>query len=511
MEEKQPDRAGRWPVHPFLIAAFAILSLIGHNIIEIAPGDGLRALLLSLLLVGIVLLVTRAVARWSWARSGLVASLFAVLFFSYGHIYTFVEGTTLFGFRVGRHLVLGPIWMAIFIAGVWAIKRMKDPANLTRTLNIVGAVLLVVPVYQIGAHELTTINSQENLAKAAQEEPEVGDSSLPDVYYIILDAYTRDDTLLEVFDYDNSPFLQELEARGFRIPRCTQSNFGRTYLSISSSLNMGYVQDFAPYNGPGELTVMMKENAVRMKMEALGYKIVSFDAGFFRTQWPDADLFFSYKDEGGLQGTINEFEQLAMDTTGLLLLLDTNIALGGSPSALVDETIKRERFTVVNYNLDGLEEKVPQIPGPKFVFAHIPAPHGPYVFGEKGEFSTKLDNTPEGYRNQVAYLNQRVIPIIDAILASSDIPPIIVIQGDHGSEETFGDFRRLNILNAYHLPGDGSAGLYPTITPVNTFRLIFDTYFGDHLDLLPDISYFSPPGHDYDFQVATDSRPGCED
>ena len=53
-------------------------------------------------------------------------------------------------------------------------------------------------------------------------------------------------------------------------------------------------------------------------------------------------------------------------------------------------------------------------------------------------------------------------------------------------------------MNAYYLPGHNDK-LYPTITPVNTFRLIFDTYFGGKYDMLPDISYFSPVPKLYQF------------
>ena len=52
-------------------------------------------------------------------------------------------------------------------------------------------------------------------------------------------------------------------------------------------------------------------------------------------------------------------------------------------------------------------------------------------------------------------------------------------------EEKFG------ILSAYHLPGvdPEAAGLYPSITPVNSFRVVFNTYFDAGLPLLPDEIY----------------------
>ncbi|MCJ7608209.1 hypothetical protein MUP00_00870, partial [Candidatus Bathyarchaeota archaeon] len=50
---------------------------------------------------------------------------------------------------------------------------------------------------------------------------------------------------------------------------------------------------------------------------------------------------------------------------------------------------------------------------------------------------------------------------------------------------------RTGILNAYYLPADSRSKLYPSITPVNTFRLIFDSCFGTHYGLLPDRVHFS--------------------
>jgi hypothetical protein len=99
-----------------------------------------------------------------------------------------------------------------------------------------------------------------------------------------------------------------------------------------------------------------------------------------------------------------------------------------------------------------------------------------------------------------------------------DVPaerrPLIIIQGDEGPYE--GDpsawdgfnlkdaTRKFPILNAYYLPGLAS-GLYPTITPVNTFRMVFDLYFGGRLPILPDRNFvFRDTAHLYDLTEVTD-------
>jgi len=77
-----------------------------------------------------------------------------------------------------------------------------------------------------------------------------------------------------------------------------------------------------------------------------------------------------------------------------------------------------------------------------------------------------------------------MLEILEILIEESDVPPIIVLQADTGT----GSGSEFKILNAYYLPDDGYESLFSTISPVNTFRLIFDTYFGSSLGLLPDYS-----------------------
>ena len=165
--------------------------------------------------------------------------------------------------------------------------------------------------------------------------------------------------------------------------------------------------------------------------------------------------------------------------------------------------------------LDGFAEvqNLVNINGPKFVFVHIIAPHPPFVFDEKGnsvqpdweytifdasQFAGGKGQYIEGYREQVRYINRLVIETIDKILQNSSAPPIVILQADHGpaalrnsSLDTSCLRERFSILNAFYLPDGNFDVLYPSITPVNTFRVIFNTYFGTHLKPLPDRNYFS--------------------
>jgi hypothetical protein len=66
----------------------------------------------------------------------------------------------------------------------------------------------------------------------------------------------------------------------------------------------------------------------------------------------------------------------------------------------------------------------------------------------------------------------------------------------------------MKILNAYYLPGHADQ-LYTSISPVNTFRVVLNSYFGTNFPLLEDVSYYSSLSCHYDFTVMPDtcSRP----
>ena len=67
---------------------------------------------------------------------------------------------------------------------------------------------------------------------------------------------------------------------------------------------------------------------------------------------------------------------------------------------------------------------------------------------------------------------------------------------------------RMGILNAYYFPDQDYSKLYKGITPVNTFRIILNKYFGTDLDLLEDRSYFSLLSKPYELVDVTEQiRP----
>jgi hypothetical protein len=496
--EEGSRSSGVIPFHPIIFALYFVLSLLGLNISQVFPQETFRSLLFVLAFAGLVFILMRLIYK-EWQPGALAASLLLVLFFTYGHMYNFLEKTVP---ALGRHRLLLLVWISLAVIGLWLIaRRVKNPSMITKTLNIIALVALVFPVYQIVSWEFQQSQTDEN---TVVNIPGLGDLKLaagqspPDVYFIVLDMYARQDVLQDVYHYDNSAFLDDLKQLGFEVVECSQSNYSQTEMVLASVLNMNYLDALGQFDPSSKNTSalqnLLKVNAVMYAFKALGYKLVSFETGFHFSEFNYADYYLSPESENKNQfGRMNSFEVMLLKSTATLALSDLAKKI---PSFLVPNTsqpLETKRQQIL-FDLDELE-KIPQdISEPKFVFAHILALHEPFVFSSNGSavnYPEYMDAEQynEAYGNQLDYVNSRILPILQHIIENSDPKPIIILQGDTGPAKVSNTGQMAN-LSAFYQPGNDQS-LSLTFTPVNDFRQVFDQYFGANLDLLPDYSYFS--------------------
>jgi len=478
------------PFYPILFALFPILSVTSYNIREIFIGEVWRPLLFSLLLAISLIGFTYRGLREAH-RAALVAVVTLFLFFSYGQIYAALEGRTVFGILFFRHRTFFPLFVLLGLAAVlWVLRRVKDPQAFTYGLNLFSAFLLVYPLINISASLVRQFISDASSQGSSDVNFGIDIASQPDVYYIILDGYGRQDILQKEFGFDNSEFIHDLRARGFYVAECSQSNYAHTLYSLPSSLNYDYLDSLGAANDAERIT-LLKHGSVRTAFESLGYNIVAFPTGWSMTEWTDADVYTGY---GRAFTTLTEFETLFLDTT--LLRIATDYDRLNSQTTPYSNA---RRLRVLSM-IETLKE-LPSKAGQSFVFAHFVIPHPPYSFGANGEWleininTASHDEIRHAYISQIIFINREILQIIDAILIESDIPPVIIIQGDHGPPpDLTNDPRvRMPILNAYYLPGvDMEQALYPAISPVNSFRVVLNRYFESNLPLLEDKSYFAP-------------------
>jgi hypothetical protein len=340
---------------------------------------------------------------------------------------------------------------------------------------------------------------------------------LPDIYYIILDGYGRADALQTIHGYDNSDFILELENLGFYVAPESQANYGRTFLSLASSLNMDYLDELAGEMGGSNLWWPMagyiQQSAVRSFLEENGYKTIFFASGWDFTDIRDGDYYMH-----PFPIMLRDFDKAFIQLTNLRLLSGLDWRVVSFPSYDTHRQLLSYEFQTL--------QTVAEIPGPKFIFSHIVSPHPPFVFRNDGSsvnpdypfslsYAQGLFGNSESYRQsyieQLEYINKLTFEMIEGILSNSRTSPIIIIQGDHGpgiymDYEDVGKaclFERYSILNAFYLPGKDPNIIPEDISPVNSFRIILNSYFNTDLELLPNESYFSSNLTPYQFEDVT--------
>ena len=415
------------------------------------------------------------------------------------------------GASVVRHRYLLPLTVGVLVVVVLWARSQSAGDRLYGVVALVAAALVAQPVLRLVGHAIESEKfEREHEAREVACTLRVPEGEpLRDVYLIVMDAYERDDVLREMHGYDNTPFLDPLRAMGFYVAAGSLSNYRHTEISLTSILNLDYIQAFPEsYSESSDnrngLVAMIKDSRLRRELECLGYVTVSFETGVYWTEWTNADYFITQAG-GSLSspeffGGLTRFETFLLRTSIARALMDFSSRVQQSQEVLSNDPIEDHRERIL-FALDQLSH-VASLPSPKLVFVHILSPHPPMVFGRngehvnEGEFETGRTDEQverlllEAYADQVEFLNGRLLEAVQSIKAASEAPPIIIILGDHGwAERNLED--KLSILNAYHLPGLEPSWLYPTITPVNTFRVIFDRYFGAELGLLDDVSYFS--------------------
>ncbi|QRN84457.1 hypothetical protein JR338_12795 (plasmid) [Chloroflexota bacterium] len=491
-----------FPFYPFLLAVFPVLALFAYNKFETQFANIFRPLLLTLLFGSLLYGLLYIIFHKKAGKAALLAGGSLLLFFSYGHIFNLIQSSAWLNPLLGRHpyvvVMFGLIWLVLLII---AIRNNIGP-DLTKLLNIFGIILVSLPLFQMGHFYLSETLAQNQFHDNPIEVPS-GEKKLsyqPDVYYIILDMFTRPDALDETYGIDVWDFVARMTDLGFYYASESESNYGETYTSISTALNMDLIGPYMDSHGIEASSVeggdLLIHNEVRQDFESMGYQTIAFSTGYRWSEWTDADLYYQIRSTNPL-GALTPFENMLYENT--LIFPFRGYYLKYLPTPTTEDYgqagVYHSLHIETQYNILDTLPEIPFNTNPTFTFAHILIPHVPFVFGadgtllqDPGYFTGDMagavndEYSQDGYTNQVEFISQAIAQISQEIIDNSDNPPIIIIQGDHGWKGA----NRHQILNLYYFPGEDYTNLNPAITPVNSFRVVLDQFFGFDLPLATD-------------------------
>jgi len=478
-------------IHPFLFAVFPILFLFSNNVNSVSPNEIIFPLLLVSLITALIWISLSFVLK-SRIKSGLITSLGLIVFFSYGHIYILLD--KLQNDVDFSHMLLLIPTIILFGLGLYYFIKTKRPLNnATKIVNVVAISIIIISFVSIGEYFIT--ENYYGVLSEASEERSVGTTSaegLPDIYYIILDGYAGTKSLQVSLNYDNSEFLDFLTKKGFYTSSESFSNYQLTVLSLPSTLNMKYINDFAEKKGnstdQNELIRMSQDNLVVQNFKSKGYTIFAIEAGSTHTSpMKHADFRLCSTKTG------------APSDFGMMLIRTTMM------NPIHVQLFSEERRDRILCGFSELAKMAERDSKPKFVIAHLMIPHEPFIFGEFGEAINPKDLTladqkttwdPDLYLGQLKFANKKIREVIEK-LTKTDTPPIIIIQSDHGMRGWDASNRYENLLSAfnnfkaYYFPGKGRNMEFETTTPVNSFRSLFNLYFDEKYELLEDRIYMN--------------------
>jgi hypothetical protein len=522
------------PVHPFLLAIYPIALLFAVNAGEAETSDLVLPIAASLAATLLVFVVARIVLG-SADRAAIATSIGVVLVFTFG--YARQAGHHLLPSLVSANRLL-LLWAVLLILGVAfaAFCAATLAGRINRALNVVAAILLAVAVLPLGlsAGE-SAVRGATSQGAAPSPSALTGDGSgtaIPagskrDIVYIVVEDMGRQDALEQVYGVDQAESVDWLRALGFSVADHAMTNYPKTALMLASALNMRYLDDVGKAMGTGSSDYhpvfrLIDDNEVARFLKSQGYRYVHIGS------WWDPTGTSSIADENyGLESGADDFSTALFKTTVLppatAVLKRVGVPIPEAETLSLDD--QQYEGTLRGFDrLDRIEHR----DQPTFTFAHILAPHPPFVFGADGHRLTDDERAAASgkqlFADQTRYTLSRVRDVVTRLLSwPEDVRPIVILQTDegescegckdpnavtktvnwHDASTSLLEFK-LRIWSAFYLPGIPDATVPSDLTTVNTFRLVLSRYFGRDLPLLPNrILLIRDNKHPYDQVDAT--------
>ena len=404
-------------LHPFAFALYPVLYVYSTNVALIPRGDLIIAVAIAIGAAGLFKLGT---ARLVKSRSRLAAmfSLEVLFVFSY----------PLFAFARSQ---IGPLREAAWLPGGDAVMWLTSACLIgygawklgsrpwaTSLLNLAGAALVLGSLWAVASRSLdpggrgsTPVGKRTSL-----ENP----PGRPDIFFIVLDGYARQDQLERVYGRSNSSFLSDLESLGFLVATASNAAYVQTELSLASTLNLSYIQDLLPAASAGAdrapLDKAIDSSRFAASLQSVGYSHFAVGTGFPALSFSSADYVIQSGE------SLPSLASLLRDMTPLA-------TVGSVTKASSD--IKRR---AVLKAFEALRRLAAPTQAPRFVFAHVLAPHPAFVFAADGSRpdmnasfglwdgshyyavgGTKREYI-SGYAGQLEFVNAKVLELVREIV-----------------------------------------------------------------------------------------------
>ena len=457
-------------LHPFLLMTFFVLFCWKQTSYFFDLKKGIIAWLLALILAALGWLFYRKIIKNN-IRAGVAWTLSLLPLLFYSPIFNTLQNTF-----IGKHQILIPgIFLLLACLFFYFFKQKKPFNTLNSYLNTLFLLLCFFEIFnliqRLNYDKIWWEKVHSKFEHAPMPTLQVVDS-LPDIYYILMDAYVSPAGLREYFDFDNSELNDFLIGKDFFTAQNAHSNYDFTARCMFSTFNMEYSPRYIDVtkdklvNGNIHRLGIQKSKVAR-DFQTAGYEWINlslFDIldspKYYQiARLPDAAMTWDYMADMTLPGRLRKAFPLKP-------VYEVNLQIFEDLKILSKAKSKQARF----------------------IYAHLFMPHKPYHFDKNGNLyknGIQRNTQKEAYLEQLQYANTLLKETITEILKNSTSPPVIILQGDHGSRIVPADTdEHFSILYAIHLPDKNYQYFHDSISPVNTFRILSNRYLNTSFDLL---------------------------
>jgi hypothetical protein len=520
-------------------------------------------LIIPLLMFGLLGSVIYYIYRLIFGK-GSAAHLAAVLLLYSYYGYDFVHNFSIFSgfvkiipspFRTEFtvSVVLAVLWAVLAGVIAWAIRWSIKHFTILQKFQAYKVLLFaVIFIFSIQTFRFVTrfieIRKELRYSYTAPNIPKPATANLatkPDIYYLLFDRYTNTDVLKKNYNYDNSNMINYLKQNDFVTRNGAYSNYPFTTPSVSSTLAMSYLGQFKDdFQNDGNWKTLFPYRTILndppvaniLRQNGYSYNQVSSWWDFTRLR-VKADNSYAKSFRLTFFGSEFYISDLQRDIIHKSIYspwLKKGVSIETKPIIKYDlDRNPRENFDAQLSSLEAISNR-PDKMQPNFTFAHILAPHPPYVFDKDGnwpEYDNEANDNgvPEKtkYANELTYINTRIKDLVSNIRESSP-NAVVFIQADEGpypsqfrgemteahqynpADLPLADMKqKFGILASYYMPGVSDDEVKKINSSVNVFPFILNHYLGYNLAMYPDCQMAMGNKFEvYNYKLVTDQLSG---
>jgi len=473
----------------FLLVLFFIVHGAVENFGFIYFGEVIKIGLTILAIVLLFFLITKLIVK-NWLHAALIVFFISAWLLFFGAIFDWVKTIKFLSF-LHSYTVFVPLMLLSWIVFIVFIRKRTALQN--QFCFYLNVLLLIYCVYDLSVLTYKAIGK-----KAIANSRQVNfDQSLiktkPNIYLLLFDGYPGYKSLKDSFAFANDSLYHFLEQKQFKILPVF-SNYNMTYYSMSSMLNMQYInKPYTPLANTAEndqeRIKEIKNAGVVNQLENTGYHFTNYS-------------IFDIADQSSVKGNSFVVSQATLLTNKIFfnkILKDIgwHFISGKYRIGFIEKLYRGDERN--NQFIEEQLIKNDTAGSPKFVYAHLLLPHPPIFYDSVGNklspeqvFDPKLAANKTLFLSYLKYTNKKMEAMVDAI-TKADPGAIILVMSDHGYRDyDIGDKiepLHFNNICAIRFPF-GNYAVQPPLSNVNLFPYIFNSAFNQKIPYLADSSIF---------------------